>query len=350
MNNGLPILAAQGESVEATLAASNRDDPPSAWSQSLKAAIRSGHRLLSLLSLPHELYCPESEADFPVLVPLEYVRRMQPGSPDDPLLLQVLAGRQEQLQLTQGALDPVGDGASEVIPGLLQKYSHRALLITTGACAVHCRYCFRRHFPYHEAPTGPAGWQPALEAIRADRSLEEVILSGGDPLSVRDSSLDILTKSLDAIPHVKRIRVHTRFPVMIPERICDSLLHWVSHLRSAVFFVLHFNHAAEIDDSVRQAMRRLRSAGATLLNQAVLLRGINDSLTSQLELCKSLIDMQVLPYYLHQLDPVQGGMHFGVSDTKGLQILAGLKRELPGYGVPKLVREIASRPHKVDIC
>jgi EF-P beta-lysylation protein EpmB len=319
------------------------------WSESLKRAIRSGEALLAALSLPKRLACAESEADFPVFVPLEYFERMQPGNPCDPLLLQVLGSHQEVSLKNPGKLDPVGDQASELIPGLLKKYSGRALLIVSGACAVHCRYCFRRHFPYDQAPVGPVGWQASVAAIAADDSIQEVILSGGDPLSVRDSSMQWLIESIDAIPHLQRVRIHTRFPVMIPNRICGSLLHWVSHARCAVYFVLHFNHAAEINQPVRQAMRRLRLAGATLLNQSVLLRGVNDSAAAQHELCRSLVDMQVLPYYLHQLDPVQGGMHFEVSDGEALQIIAELRRTLPGYGVPQLVREIAGQPHKVPV-
>lgn len=337
------------------------------WSESLRVAIRSGRQLLQLLNLPSELSCPEAEADFPVFVPREYLRRMQPGNAKDPLLLQVLGSHLEVQHGREGAMDPVGDKdpvgdnepsgdkdpvgdlASELIPGLLKKYSGRALLITSGACAVHCRYCFRRHFPYHQSPVGPTGWQDAIGAIAADESLSEVILSGGDPLSVRDSSLQWLVRSIDAAPHVQRIRIHTRFPVMIPQRVCRSLLRWVTEARCAIYFVMHFNHAAEVDDAVRRAMNRLRKCGASLLNQSVLLRGVNDSSEAQYDLCRSLIDMQVLPYYLHQLDPVQGGMHFEVSDSQALEIIDQLRRQLPGYGVPQLVREIAGQPHKLPV-
>lgn len=326
-----------------------KEVPSAQWTVSLKRAIRSGRELLSFLSLPAELACSDSEKDFPVLVPWEYAQRMQPGNPKDPLLLQVLATRAETEPSASGLLDPVGDMESEIVPGLLKKYARRALLITTGACAVHCRYCFRRNFPYQAAPTGPQGWQQAVESIQSDRSIEEVILSGGDPLSVRDASLQWLVASLDAIPHVKRIRLHTRFPVIIPSRVCDELLLWVSEARCAIYFVLHLNHTAEIDANVKHAMQRLRKAGATLLNQSVLLRGINDTPQDQQELCRELIDMQVLPYYLHQLDPVRGGEHFEVSDDVALQIIDKLRCQLPGYAVPQLVREVAGQPHKVPV-
>lgn len=319
------------------------------WTDAMRCAIRSGKELMAALSLPAELACSESEADFPVFAPWEYVRRMQSGDPHDPLLLQVLATHAERDSSATGQLDPVGDLESEVVPGLLKKYARRALLITTGVCAIHCRYCFRRNFPYQSAPTGPEGWRKAIDSIRDDNSLEEVILSGGDPLSVRDASLRRLVNSLNAIPHVSRIRLHTRFPVVIPSRICDELLQWVSESRCAMYFVLHFNHAAEIDKNVESAMRLLRKAGASLLNQSVLLRGINDSWTTQRELCRALIELHVLPYYLHQLDPVQGGVHFGVSDTEALQIIAKLQSELPGYAIPRLVREIAGHPHKLPV-
>jgi EF-P beta-lysylation protein EpmB len=334
-----------GRPAETVLAASS---PNASWSEALKTAVRSGRQLLELVGLPHELACTEAENDFSVMVPREYIQRMKIGDPNDPLLGQVLASRQE-LSGPEGLLDPVGDAEVQRVPGLLQKYRHRALLITSGACAVHCRYCFRRHYPYQTAPTGLSGWQAAVDEIARDTDLEEIILSGGDPLSVRDEVLSQLVDSLNQIGHISRIRIHTRLPVVIPQRVCPELLDWVSGSRAAIYFVLHFNHAAEIDQPVADALKRLRCGGATLLNQSVLLKGINDSLKAQKDLCRALINLQVLPYYLHQLDPVQGATHYGVSDLQAKEIVDGLRRELPGYAVPQLVREIAGRPSKVPL-
>lgn len=337
------ILTSQAAAVEAPF---GKVGPT--WQESLKLAVRSGRELLKAVDLPLELSNADAEADFPVFAPWEYIRRMHPSRADDPLLLQVL-GTHHEVGSTDGQLDPVGDSQVQWTPGLLKKYARRALLITSGACAVHCRYCFRRHFPYNESPTGPSGWQPALDAIASDASIDEVILSGGDPLSVRDSSLQWLIHAIDGIPHVRRIRVHTRFPVMIPQRVCEPLLAWVSGSRCAMVFVLHFNHAFEMDEDVVAAISKLRSAGATLLNQSVLLKGINDSVDAQRELCQRLINVQVIPYYLHQLDRVRGATHFEVSDKLARKIIGGLRKELPGYGVPQLVREIAGEPSKSPV-
>lgn len=314
----------------------------------MKSAIRTNRQLLEALSLPAELGSIGAEQDFPVFVPLEFLARMQPGNPRDPLLLQVLAAAAET-NTAAGLDDPVGDHKSTLIPGLLKKYERRALLITSGACAVHCRYCFRRHFPYQVAPKGVAGWRSAVALIGDDASIDEVILSGGDPLSVADHLLGELVGSLNEIAHLRRIRIHTRFPVVIPSRVCHSLLQWISESRCAVYFVLHINHSAEIDSHLESAIRGLRQAGAVLLNQSVLLAGVNDSFLVQRDLCLRLIDHQVLPYYLHQLDRVRGAMHYEVDDQTALEIVSALRRDLPGYAVPQLVREIAGQPHKTVI-
>lgn len=319
------------------------------WAEAFKRAVRSGSELMQILGLPPENACSAAEVDFPVFVPWEYISRIQPGRLDDPLLQQVMSVQQEITPVGSGLLDPVEDRAFQISPGLLKKYDGRALMIVSGACAVHCRYCFRRHFPYAEAPSNPSGWRQALQSIASDPSLCEVILSGGDPLSVRDELLSSLVDSLNAISHIKRIRIHTRFPVMIPQRVCQPLLDWVASSRCAIYFVLHFNHAREIDDKVVQALNELRKAGATLLNQSVLLKGVNDSAISQIELCQRLIDLHVLPYYLHQLDEVQGGMHFRVTDDIARQIIAAVRGALPGYAVPRLVREIPGRPSKTPL-
>lgn len=354
------ILATESDLVEATLESTscsvghleNTGFPT--WQQSLKAAFRSNLKLLKYLELDEPANMPGlehqySEQQFSVLVPREYAARMVKGDPNDPLLLQVLASGLEskaESTLEHGMLDPVGDGPAEVLPGLLQKYKRRALLITSGACAVHCRYCFRRHFPYNTAPVGLDGWQPALEHIQQDRSIDEVILSGGDPLTVTDQVLAKLIEKLNSIEHLKRIRLHTRLPVVIPQRVCAELMKWVKSSRCAVYFVLHFNHAREFDSQVELALRQLRLSGASLLNQSVMLRGVNDSFEVMQELCIKLVEHHVLPYYVHQLDLVQGALHFQVDDSQARTIFHRLRANLPGFAVPRLVREVAGESSK----
>lgn len=334
------ILATNAASVEATLGA----EIP--WQQAMKGAIRSGRQLCHELQIDADEVSLTAERDFSVFVPWEYANRMRVGEPADPLLRQVLARVAETQPDPLGKTDPVGDLAAQTSPGLLQKYNGRALLIATGACAVHCRYCFRRHYPYSTAPKGFEGWQRALDAIAADDTLSEVILSGGDPLTLTNSSLGGLLEGINGIAHVRRLRIHTRLPVVIPQRVDQGLLECLRSARPAVYFVLHFNHAQELDEATCRALRRLRSVGTTLLNQAVLLRGVNDSFQALSDLCLQLSDQHVLPYYLHQLDPVLGARHFEVSDGEARELICRLREHLPGYAVPRLVREVAGNSSK----
>jgi L-lysine 2,3-aminomutase len=338
------ILAASGSSVEATFT------PASTWQEAMKRAIRDGRELCKLLGIDPELADMGAAGQFPVFAPLEFVKRMMPGNPRDPLLLQVLSTEAERGQLWHlGDGDPVGDGAAERRPGILQKYRGRALVLASGACAVHCRYCFRRHYPYDHLPVGRDAWKPVIETLADDMSLQEVIFSGGDPLTLVDDQLSWLVERVDEIPHVKRLRFHTRVPVVIPQRVTEGFLALLAGRRAASYVVLHCNHVNEIDDAVANACQRMRHAGAVLLNQAVLLRSINDSFDSQLALCQRLVDIGVLPYYLHQLDRVAGGVHFEVEDQRGLEIIASLREHLPGYAVPQFVREVAGQPSKTPI-
>jgi EF-P beta-lysylation protein EpmB len=236
-----------------------------------------------------------------------------------------------------------------VTPGLIHKYAGRALMIVTGACAVHCRYCFRRHYPYDQTPPSDAAWREALAAIEADASIEEVILSGGDPLTVPDARLADLAERLAAIPHLKRLRLHTRLPVMIPSRATDELTAWLAGSRLTPIVVIHANHARELDAEVAEGVGRLRRAGVMVLNQAVLLRGVNDSAEAQCDLSLRLIELGVVPYYLHQLDRVRGAAHFEVSIQRGREIVAELRRRLPGYAVPQYVQELPGAPHKASL-
>ncbi|MEC8553571.1 MAG: EF-P beta-lysylation protein EpmB [Planctomycetota bacterium] len=320
---------------------------PADWRASLRAAYRSSTDLCDFLGVDPKVACPQAESDFPILAPREFVQRMEPGNPRDPLLLQVVSQSAELVD--SGELDPVGELPAERHKGLLQKYDHRVLLILSGACAIHCRYCFRRNFPYDEAAKGRAEWQEWLELLQSDSTIEEVIFSGGDPLSVGDDRLSWFIQQVSEIPHIRRLRFHTRLPVVIPSRVTPEFTSLLESVEQAVYVVMHINHAQELDESVWAAIRRLHRAGTQVLNQAVLLRGINDNFEALRELCVQLADRQVLPYYLHQLDPVRGGVHFGVPDAEALELVAALRADLPGYAVPRLVRELSGEASKTLI-
>ena len=329
------------------------------WQGTLGDAVSSVGELLDLLglgpdSLPPYLRPADAAArEFALRVPRGFVARMRIGDPADPLLLQVLPTAAELVAAPGYTADPLAEvdeaAAASPIPGVLHKYRGRALLLVTGACGIHCRYCFRRHFPYGDhAPRGD-GWARALEWLAANPAVEEVILSGGDPLAVSDEKLARLVEALDAIPHLRRLRVHTRMPVVLPERVDDALVSWLGGTRLSTVVVLHANHAQEIDGTVSAAIARLRAAGAAVLNQAVLLAGVNDSVAAQCELSRALFDAGALPYYLHLLDRVVGAAHFEVSEARARELLHGVMAELPGYLVPRLVREIPGAPFKVPL-
>lgn len=321
------------------------------WQQLLAQAVSDPGELCALLALDPALIAPALQASqgFALKVPRGYVARMRQGDPNDPLLLQVLPQGAELLQHTGYGADPVGDLQVSAAPGLLHKYHGRALLVATGACAIHCRYCFRRHFPYGEQSALQDGWRVAIDHLRQDTSIREVILSGGDPWSLNDRRLTQLTDALRELPHVQRLRIHTRYPIVLPERVDAGLLSWLAGLPLQTVVVIHANHAQEIDAAVRRACQDLRHAGATVLNQAVLLAGINDSPQALVDLSEALFDAQVLPYYLHVLDKVQGGAHFDMSEARALELHAAITALLPGYLVPKLVREIAGEAAKTAV-
>ena len=324
---------------------------PLGWQQELRSAIRDPEILCRLLELPCKFAEEASRAaeHFPLFAPRPYLDQIERGNPHDPLLRQILPLKSELGPVEGFTADPVGDLAARRSAGLLQKYHGRALLITTGACAVHCRYCFRRHFPYSESdsPRSAAAWQPAIDTIAADTSLREVILSGGDPLVLVDSVLADLADRVAAIPHVARLRIHTRLPVMIPQRIDDSLLDWLRGTRLAPIMVIHANHPNELRGPAVDAIGRLVDGGIPVLNQAVLLRGVNDDADVLTELCERLVNLRAMPYYLHQLDRVAGAVHFELPIEQGLELIAELRRRLPGYAVPRYVSEIAGAPSKI---
>ncbi|MGE0605489.1 MAG: EF-P beta-lysylation protein EpmB [Pirellulales bacterium] len=313
------------------------------WQRAMKEAVRDPAELCRLLDLPSALAAQATQADrlFSLFVPRPFLARMKRGDPHDPLLRQVWPDLAETLPVPGFSTDPVDDQSATLTPGLLQKYTGRVLTVTTGACAIHCRYCFRRHFPYGEAPKSLADWQPALDAVAADPTVDEVILSGGDPLTLTDARLAEFADRIAAIPHVRRLRVHTRMPIVIPQRVCDELLAWLRGTRLTPIMVVHANHPDELDDATGQALRWLVDAGVPTLNQAVLLRGVNDDADTLAELCRRLVDLRVLPYYLHQLDRVAGAAHFAVPEAAGLRMMEQLHALLPGYALPRYVREIA---------
>jgi EF-P beta-lysylation protein EpmB len=318
------------------------------WRRSLADAIRDPDELLRLLNLPHELLDAASRASelFPLVVPRSFLARMEPGNLSDPLLRQVLPLSLETRDVPGFAADAVGDDASRTAPGLLHKYRGRALLIAAGTCAVNCRYCFRRHYPYGEEPRRLDDWEPALAAIAADESLHEIVLSGGDPLVLADGRLRQLVARLEAIPHLARLRVHSRLPIVLPDRVTDALLDLLRESRLAPVFVVHANHPHEVVDDCADALRRLVRGGIPTLNQSVLLRGVNDSAEVLAELSERLVNLGVMPYYLHQLDRVAGAAHFEVPVEEGLRIHDELRKRLPGYAVPRYVQEVAGDPYK----
>jgi EF-P beta-lysylation protein EpmB len=318
------------------------------WRRQWREALDDPRELLQRLGLgmlAERIHLPE-RGDFPMRVPLAFVARMRRGDADDPLLRQVLPLADERIAAPGFDLDAVGDLASRTGTGLLQKYAGRALLVTTGSCAVHCRYCFRRHFPYAEETAARDRWQAAIAAIRADTGISEVLLSGGDPLSLSTARLRELTDALAGIPHIRRLRLHTRLPIVLPARVDRELTDWLGSLRWPLALVVHANHANEIDGAVRAAFADLRAAGAMLLNQSVLLRGVNDSVDALSELSETLFDAGVLPYYLHLLDRVHGAAHFEVDAAAAAAIERALRERLPGYLMPRWVREIAGEPYK----
>jgi len=327
--------------------------PTGEWRRQLAAAVRDLGELLSLLELDAEALGVDATSSatrrFPLRVSRGFIARMRRGDPDDPLLRQVLPMPVEDDEVAGFTTNPVGELSLVRGDGLLSKYHGRALLVTTGACAVHCRYCFRRHFPYDEQRPDDRGFAPALEAIVVDPTIQEVILSGGDPLLLPDDRLAALAGDIASIPHVRRLRIHTRLPVVLPERVDEALVEWLAACRLPVVIVIHVNHPQEIDVNVIRALTALEAAGATLLNQAVLLRGINDSSEVLAELSTRLFECGVLPYYLHLLDRVAGAAHFEVDEDRAREIMGDLQARLPGYLVPKLVREVEGAPSKISV-
>lgn len=321
------------------------------WQDELADLITSPDELFALLKLdPKDLAgAIDASRQFPLRTTRTYVRRIQIGNPHDPLLRQILPLGSE-LDLVPGYnKDPLHEAETNPLPGLIHKYQGRVLFIAAPQCAINCRYCFRRHFPYQDNSPGRPQWEAALDYIRRDPSIEEVIYSGGDPLAISDRQLLWLSREVAAIDHVKRLRVHTRLPIVAPSRITDQCLEWLTLPQLQTIVVIHCNHAQEIDADVAEALSRLKQAGITLFNQSVLLRGVNDNSETLAQLSQALFRVGVLPYYLHVLDQVSGAAHFAISEVEASAIYQRLLTLLPGYLVPKLVRENAGAGSKTPL-
>ncbi|WP_097460042.1 EF-P beta-lysylation protein EpmB [Mangrovitalea sediminis] len=317
-------------------------DINASWQTLLAQAIRDPETLLSRLGLSLE-WLPgavQGHRLFPTVVPEPYLSRIKPGDPHDPLLRQVLPRHEETLSDDEDRNDPLEEAATTVTTGIIRKYQSRALLVLTGTCAVNCRYCFRRHFPYGDNRLSPSAREEALRYLQRESGLNEVILSGGDPLAMNDRLLAEWVRAFEAIPHIKRLRIHTRLPVVIPQRVDERLLTWLRESSLQKVIVLHINHPNEIDQAVADAAARLRDAGATLLNQSVILRGVNDQVDTLCELSERCFGAGIMPYYLHAFDPVLGAAHFRVSDDEARHLCRQMLSRLPGFLVPRLVREV----------
>lgn len=319
------------------------------WQQQLRLGWRRPEDLLASLGIDPADIRFLKDSTFPMRVPKAFSARMQHGNPADPLLRQVLPLEDETRRVDGFSSDPVGDIDSRPARGLLHKYHGRALLITTGACAIHCRYCFRREFPYSSEHASPAHWQQAIDYIATHADITEVILSGGDPWMLSNQRLQQLTDALRPIAHIQRLRIHTRMPITLPDRVDPGLIEWLYGLPWQKIVVVHANHAQEFDDSVASVLSQLKRAEATVFNQAVLLAGINDTAEALCDLMQSSFAAGAIPYYLHLLDRVNGSAHFEVKETRALELMNRLRQRLSGYLVPRLVREQSGAAYKLPV-
>lgn len=318
------------------------------WQQALKTLIRSVTELCDYVgvSIDELEQAQLAHGDFPVRVPRAFADLIEKGNIHDPLLLQVLPQAAELVETAGFVNDPLNEAEFNKTPGLIHKYKSRVLLITSPSCAINCRYCFRRHFPYQENNPNLAQWQQAIDYIQADSSIQEVILSGGDPLSANDDYLRKLIIAIAEISHVRWLRLHTRLPVVIPQRITDNLLDILSKTRLQTSVVLHINHANEISTDLVEAIELFHQRRIRVLNQSVLLRGVNDDISSHKTLLETLHFHRVQAYYLHLLDPVKGAAHFLVDDQHALDLYEQLRQQMPGFMLPRLARETAHQPYK----
>ena len=344
-NGGIPMTTGNLPPVESTFSPAKE----TAWKRSLACSIRTVEALFERLKLPESLriQAEKSAGLFPLMVSESYLSKMKQGDPNDPLLRQVLPLGEEQIVHPAFQKDAVGDLAAQRESGLIHKYDGRALLILSGACAVNCRYCFRRHFPYSEQPHSMEQWEPAFQKIENDPSITEIILSGGDPLMVPDERFGEIVERLETIPHLKRLRIHSRLPIVLPDRLTDGLLEILIRSRLSVFMVVHANHPNELVDDCAASLRKLVTSGIPTLNQSVLLKGVNDNVETLVQLSERLIDLGVIPYYLHQLDRVEGATHFEVDEEFGQQLMEEIQSRLPGYAVPRYAKVVPGSASKI---
>ncbi len=325
--------------------------PDHEWRQALKLAWMKPAELLDHLQLEACLLdgIDQGQREFPLLAPAAFVGQIEKGNPFDPLFLQIFPQAVEKMQQKDLLQDPVGDLASKVSPALIHKYKGRALVITTGACAIHCRYCFRRHFPYSKASENRTNWQQSVNYIKQNPGISEVILSGGDPLMLSTKQLFELSHSLASLKQIKTLRIHSRIVTTLPERVNSEFLDWASQQPFRLVIVHHINHANEIGAQAKSAIRALTPYFQQQLNQAVLLKNVNDNFSVLFNLSEALFANNILPYYLHQMDPVASAGHFTCSDKSANKLMTKLRQNLPGYLVPKLVREIAGEESKTPV-
>ncbi len=318
------------------------------WQQQLRSAFKSITALYDYLELDtHDLFSDEAHLNFPLRVPESFAARMEKGNPNDPLLKQVLPVNEEMQTVAGFGLDPVGDLQAMTETGVIHKYQGRALLINTGSCAIHCRYCFRRNFPYSDFQLG--NQKQAINYLNEHLDISEVILSGGDPLLLSDAKLVTLIKEMNTIEHLKRIRIHSRLPIVLPDRINKGLIKALTYSEKKIIMVMHCNHANELNVEVAKACEKMRQANIMLLNQSVLLKDINNNVFQLAQLSEKLFSLGVLPYYLHLLDKALGTAHFEVSKTEAVSLMQQLQAQLPGYLVPKLVKEEAGKAAKTIV-
>lgn len=317
------------------------------WQSDLKDLISSPEVLLEYLELDPSDLPLATHTNFPLRVPLCFVKKMKKGDPNDPLLLQVLTQSKESLLPDKFSQDPLSETSAIKVPGLMQKFKHRVLITLTGSCAIHCRYCFRRHFPYQKNLATGKYWDNIFSYLKNDTSLFEVILSGGDPLMLTNTQLTKILKDLDTLKHIDIIRFHTRLPVVIPSRINEELIKILRNCSKKFVFVYHINHPQELCDSIKEGADKLQKIGVSVFNQAVLLKNINDSVNVLKSLSLKCFSHNIQPYYLHLLDRVQGAAHFEIEEAIALDLYKKLQAELPGYLVPKLVQEVPNQPNKI---
>ena len=339
-----------------SLVASSTYPTPEKWQQILSDLVTDPKELLKILQLQPSAagVDPGILQQFPLRVPRPYIDRIQKGNWQDPLLRQILPVAEEESGLIQATgqqpdFDPLREADYNPLPGLLHKYPGRVLLTVAPHCAIHCRYCFRRHFDYQANTPGRSVWQQVFAHIREDNSISEVIFSGGDPLAAPDRQLAWLISQLESIPHVKRLRIHTRLPIVVPQRITPELLECLRSTKLHTVVVLHCNHSQELALDVFDAISTLAAEGITLLNQSVLLKGVNDNLSTLRDLSEMLFALRVLPYYLHLLDRVPGVLHFDVPENRAQELIRQMRAMLPGYLVPRLVREQPGASNKTVV-